>query len=83
MVEKPNREPGSESNRKGMGVYEVLSMRQVKAKKLAQLKAGIQLYWKKMTPEVCRRYIHQLEKVIPDVLKVDGGHSGHYDISLF
>ena len=48
-----------------------------KPKNMAELKAGIKQYWKKMTPEVCSRYIDHLEKVIPDVIKVDGAPSGH------
>ena len=48
-----------------------------KPKNMAQLKAGICLYWKKMTPEVCGRYIDHLHRVMPDVLKVDGAPSGH------
>ena len=49
----------------------------VKPKNMAQLKAGIRLYWKKMTPEVCGQYIDHLKRVMPDVLKVDGAQSGH------
>ena len=77
MVEKPSREPGSESNRKVWGSMKCFLRDKFKPENLAQLKAGIQLYWKKMTPEVCERYIEHLEKVIPDVLKVDGAPSRH------
>ena len=48
-----------------------------KPKNMAQLKAGIKLYWKKLTPEVCTRYIDHLRKVIPDVIKEEGAPSGH------
>ena len=48
-----------------------------KPKNLAELKEGIKLYWKKMTPAVCSRYIDHLEKVLPIVVEVNGEPSGH------
>ena len=48
-----------------------------KPKNLGELKEGIKLYWKKMTPEVCSRYIDHLEKVLPIVVEVNREPSGH------
>ena len=48
-----------------------------KPKNMAELKAGIKQYWKKLTPEVRTRYIDHLRKVIPDVIKEEGAPSGH------
>ena len=48
-----------------------------KPKNMADLKAGIKLYWKKMTPDVCARYIAHLSKVLPDVITEQGGPTGH------
>ena len=49
---------------------------QVKPKNLTELKAGIRMYWKTLTPEVCRKFIGHLRKVIPKVIEVNGGPSG-------
>ena len=48
-----------------------------KPRSLAELKAGIQSYWKTMTPQLCTRYIDHLQKVMPDVIKAAGAPSGH------
>ena len=48
-----------------------------KPKNMAQLKAGIKQYWKKLVLEVCTRYIDHLRKVIPDVIKEEGAPSCH------
>ena len=48
-----------------------------KPKNLEQLKEGIQTYWKKLTPEVCTRYIDHLQKVMPVVIQEQGAPSGH------
>ena len=48
-----------------------------KPKNLEQLKEGIRTYWKKPTPEVCRRYIDHLQKVMPVVIQEQGAPSGH------
>ena len=47
-----------------------------KSKNMAQHKAGIKQNWKKLTPEVCTRYINHLSNVIPDVIE-EGAPSGH------
>ena len=39
--------------------------------------AGIQEFWKSVTPEKCRRYISHLRKVIPRVLEVNGESTGY------
>lgn len=39
-----------------------------KLKNLEQLKEGIRKYWKKVTPEVCTRYIDHIQKVMPVVV---------------
>ena len=38
--------------------------------------AGIKNFWKTLTPDVCRKYIHHLKKVIPKVIEEKGGPSG-------
>ena len=48
-----------------------------KPKNLEQLKEGIRTYWKKLTPEVCTRYIDHLQKVMPVVIQEQGAPSGH------
>lgn len=44
---------------------------------LDSLKAGIQYFWNTLTPDVCRRYIDHLHKVIPQVIQVQGEPSGY------
>ena len=44
---------------------------------LESLKAGIQQFWNTLTPDVCRRYINHLHKVVPKVIEVQGEPSGY------
>ena len=46
-----------------------------KPKNLVQLKEGIQQFWLTLTPEVCKRYIMHLKKVMPKVIEEGGGPS--------
>ena len=39
--------------------------------------AGIKQFWKSMTPEVCRKYIGHLQKVMPKVVELGGAASGY------
>ena len=48
-----------------------------KPRNLEELKEGIRAYWKKLTPEVCTRYIDHLQKVMPIVVSEQGAPSGH------
>ena len=48
-----------------------------KPRNMPELKEGIKLFWQMMTPKVCSKYIDHLQKVMPDVIKVDGAPSGH------
>ena len=48
-----------------------------KPKNLAELKEGIKVFWKRMTPEVCARYVGHLDKVLPAVVEAEGGPTGH------
>ena len=48
-----------------------------KPRNLPELKEGIKKYWRMLTPKICCRYIDHLQKVMPDVIKADGGPSGH------
>jgi len=41
---------------------------QYKSKNMEELKAGIEMFWLSLTPEVCRKYIRHLNKVIPKVI---------------
>ena len=38
---------------------------------------GIRRFWRKLTPDVCTKYIDHLKKVIPEVIKVNGEPSGY------
>ena len=49
---------------------------QVKPENLTELKAGIHMYWKTSTLEVCRKFIGHLRRVIPKVIEVNGCPSG-------
>ena len=48
-----------------------------KPKNLAELKQGIKQFWRTLTPEVCRKYISHLKKVIPKIIQVEGDPSGY------
>ena len=48
-----------------------------KPRNLETLKEGIQQFWNTLTPEVCRRYINHLNKVVPKVIEVRGEPSGY------
>ena len=50
---------------------------QYKPTNTESLQEGIKKFWESMTPEVCRRYINHLHKVIPKVVEVDGAASGY------
>ena len=39
--------------------------------------AGILLFWKTLTPDVCSKYISHLYKVMPKVVEVNGAASGY------
>ena len=38
---------------------------------MTELKYGIKKIWKTLTPDTCSRYVDHLQKVIPDVIKVN------------
>ena len=38
---------------------------------------GIKAFWKSMTPDVCKRYIGHIQKVMPKVVEMDGAASGY------
>lgn len=44
---------------------------------LNSLKAGIQYFWNTLTPDICRKYINHLHKVVPKVIQVYGEPSGY------
>lgn len=44
---------------------------------LHDLKEGIQRFWSSLTPEVCRRYIDHMKKVVPKVIELQGQPSGY------
>jgi len=48
-----------------------------KPRNLEELKAGIETFWLSLTPEICRKYISHLKKVIPKVIEVGGAPSGY------
>jgi len=48
-----------------------------KPKDLQELKQGIKDFWHTLTPEVCRKYISHVKKVIPKIIQEEGGPSGY------
>ena len=48
-----------------------------KPRDLEHLKEGIKLYWSRLTPEVCQRYVGHIQKVLPEVIKCNGGPTGY------
>ena len=40
----------------------------LKPKNFVELKRRIKMFWKSLTPEMCSRYVHHLQKVMPDVI---------------
>ena len=48
-----------------------------KPRNMTELKEGIKIFWKTLTPNTCSRYVDHLQKVMPDVIKVNGAPSGH------
>ena len=48
-----------------------------KPKNTQELRMGIKAFWKTMSPEVCKRYVGHLRKVIPKVIEVNGAPSGY------
>lgn len=47
-----------------------------KPKNQVDLKKGIFQFWKTLTPSVCAKYIGHLHRVMPEVIKQNGGPSG-------
>ena len=47
-----------------------------KPKNLQELMDGIEEFWQSLTPEVCKKYIQHLYKVLPKVVEVNGNPSG-------
>ena len=43
----------------------------------ASLIEGIKIFWKTLSPEVCRRYVNHIQRVIPVVIEEDGGPSSY------
>ena len=48
-----------------------------KPSNLQELMDGIEKFWASLTPDVCKKYIGHLHKVIPKVIEVDGNPSGY------
>lgn len=44
---------------------------------LDELMNGIEEFWQTLTPDVCKKYISHLQKVMPKVVEVDGNPSGY------
>ena len=44
---------------------------------LQELIDGVEEFWQSLTPEVCKRYIHHLQKVMRKVVEVNGNPSGY------
>lgn len=48
-----------------------------KPRNLCELKNGILSFWRKMTPNVCKKYVGHIHKVIDKVIQVNGELSGY------
>ena len=48
-----------------------------KPQNLDELKKGIRIFWRRMTPEVCSDYIAHIQKVMIKVIEVNGEPSGY------
>ena len=48
-----------------------------KPKNLDKLKEGVLKFWQSLTPEICRKFIGHLHKIIPKVNEVEGNPSGY------
>lgn len=48
-----------------------------KPRNLEELKNEIEAFWVTLTPQVCKRYIGHLKKVIPKIVEVEGDPSGY------
>ena len=73
LAESPNLNPVE----KIWGSMKCYLRDKYKPKNLAKLKTGIKAFWKKLTPDVCARYIDHLHKVLLLVIEEDGGPTGH------
>ena len=51
--------------------------REVKPKTKDQLISGIEEFWETVSVEKCRKYIRHLRKVVPEVIRVNGGPTGY------
>ena len=71
-----------------MGIDENVPLRHASAKEPRAIEGQnqdlleIRTYWKSLTPELCMKYIDHLRKVMPAVVKEEGGPSG-YSTSVF
>ena len=50
---------------------------QYKPRDLESLINGIKCFWRSLTPDICKRYIGHLHKVIPKAIEVNGSASGY------
>ena len=48
-----------------------------KPRNLEELRAGIERFWITLTPDVCKRYIGHLQKVMPKIVELQGEPSGY------
>ena len=65
----PAESPGLNPIEKVWGSMKTYLRDKHKPRNLAELKEGIRTYWKKLTPEVCTRYIDHLQKMMPGLLR--------------
>ena len=48
-----------------------------KPRNLQELMDGIEKFWASLTPDICKKYIGHLQKVMPKVIEVNGNPSGY------
>lgn len=73
----PAESPDLNPIKKVWGSMKIYLRDKHKPNNLGELKDGICTYWKKLTREVCTRYIDHLQKVMPVVVQEQSATSGH------
>ena len=73
----PTESPDLNPIEKVWGSMKTYLWDKVKPKNLVELKTGIKVYWKSLTPETCSRYVNHSQKVMPGVIQEKEGPSGH------
>ena len=79
----PAESPDLNPTEKVWGSMKTYLRGKCKTRCLPELKLGIRTYWSKLTPELCSRYIDQLQKVMPIVVEEEGCPYRHWTIIFY